>query len=80
MCKQSFISKILTDIKTTVNDYCLRKITADRPLDYYEVKHDMYIYRQTVGDYARRDYGKRLLKRFIGLFTGTYYIYKEGSK
>lgn len=75
MCeKQSFISRIITSLKATVNDYSLRKIQSYEPLDYYEVKTDMYIYRQTLGDYARRAYGKRLLKRFIGLFTGTYYI------
>lgn len=74
MCKQSFISKILTDIKTTVNDCSLRKIQSYGPLDYDEVKTDYYIYGQTLGDYARRAYGRKILKRFIGLFTGTYYI------
>jgi hypothetical protein len=78
MCKQSFISKIITSLKATVNDYSLRKIQSYGPLDYDEVKTDYYIYRQTLGDYARRAYGKRLAKRlakrFIGLFTGTYYI------
>ena len=72
--KQSFISKIISSLRAAVNDYCLRKITADRPLDYRDVKHDMYIYRQTVGDYARRAYGKKLLRRFIGVFTGVTYL------
>lgn len=74
MCRQSFISKIITSLRASVNAYSLRKIQSYGPLDYHDVKHDMYIYRQTVGDYARRAYGKRLAKRFIGLFTGTYYI------
>ena len=56
--KQPFISKIISNLRAAVNDYSLRKITADRPLDYHDVKHDMYIYRQTVGDYARRAYGR----------------------
>ena len=72
--KQSFISKIISSLRAAVNDYSLRKITADRPLDYHDVKHDMYIYRQTVGDYARRAYGKKLLRRFIGVFTGVTYL------
>lgn len=71
MCeKQSFISKILTDIKTKVNDYSLRKIQSYGPLDYDEVKTDYYIYGQTLGDYARRAYAKKLgvkiRKAFIG--------------
>ena len=72
--KQSFISKIISSLRAAVNDYSLRKITADRPLDYHDVKRDMYIYRQTVGDYARRAYGKKLLRRFIGVFTGVTYL------
>ena len=72
--KQSFISKIISSLRAAVNDYSLRKITADRPLNYHDVKHDMYIYRQTVGDYARRAYGKKLLRRFIGVFTGVTYL------
>lgn len=72
--KQSFISKIISSLRAAVNDYSLRKITADRPLDYHDVKHDMYIYRQTVGDYARRAYGKKLLRRFIGVFTDVTYL------
>ena len=72
--KQSFISKIISNLRAAVNDYSLRKITADRPLNYHDVKHDMYIYRQTVGDYARRAYGKKLLRRFIGVFTGVTYL------
>ena len=72
--KQPFISKIISSLRAAVNDYSLRKITADRPLDYHDVKHDMYIYRQTVGDYARRAYGKKLLRRFIGVFTGVTYL------
>ncbi|NLZ82875.1 MAG: hypothetical protein GX915_04330 [Clostridiales bacterium] len=75
MCeKQSLLSKIITNIKASVNDYSLRKITADRPLSYEDVKYDMYIHRETVGDYARRAYGRRLAKRFIGLFTGVTYL------
>jgi hypothetical protein len=72
--KQPFISKIISSLRAAVNDYSLRKITADRPLDYHDVKHDMYIYRQTVGDYARRAYGKKLLRRFIGVFTDVTYL------
>ena len=72
--KQSFISKIISSLRAAVNDYSLRKITADRPLNYHDVKHDMYIYRQTVGDYARRAYGKKLLRRFIGVFTDVTYL------
>lgn len=72
--KQPFISKIISNLRAAVNDYSLRKITADRPLDYHDVKHDMYIYRQTVGDYARRAYGKKLLRRFIGVFTDVTYL------
>ena len=72
--KQPFISKIISSLRAAVNDYSLRKITADRPLNYHDVKHDMYIYRQTVGDYARRAYGKKLLRRFIGVFTGVTYL------
>ena len=72
--KQPFISKIISNLRAAVNDYCLRKITADRPLNYHDVKHDMNIYRQTVGDYARRAYGKKLLRRFIGVFTGVTYL------
>ena len=72
--KQPFISKIISSLRAAVNDYSLRKLTADRPLNYHDVKHDMYIYRQTVGDYARRAYGKKLLRRFIGVFTGVTYL------
>lgn len=72
--KQPFISKIISNLRAAVNDYSLRKITADRPLDYHDIKHDMYIYRQTVGDYARRAYGKKLLRRFIGVFTDVTYL------
>ena len=72
--KQPFISKIISSLRAAVNDYSLRKITADRPLDYHDIKHDMYIYRQTVGDYARRAYGKKLLRRFIGVFTDVTYL------
>lgn len=72
--KQSFISKIISSLRAAVNDYSLRKITADRPLNYHDVKHDMYIYRQTVGDYARRAYGKKLLRHFIGVFTDVTYL------
>jgi hypothetical protein len=72
--KQPFISKIISSLRAAVNDYSLRKITADRPLNYHDVKHDMYIYRQTVGDYARRAYGKKLLRRFIGVFTDVTYL------
>lgn len=74
MCRQSFISKIIASLRASVNDYSFRKMTANGPLDYYEVKEDMDIYRGTVGDYARRAYGKRLLKRFIGAFTGVTYL------
>lgn len=72
--KQPFISRIISGIKATVNDFSLRKIQSNTNLDYYEVKTDMYIYEQTLGDYARRAYGKRLLKRFIGVFTGVTYL------
>lgn len=75
MDKQSLLQSIIANLKATVNDYSLRKITAERHLDYDAVRHDLNIYRgQTVGDYARRAYGKRLAKRFIGAFIGRYYI------
>lgn len=74
MDKQSFISEIIANIKATVNEFSLDKLQTNGTLDYCEVKQDMYVYEQTLGDYARRAYGKRLLKRFIGFFTGTYYL------
>ena len=70
MCRQSFISKIITSLRASVNAYSLRKITADRPLDYHDVKHDLYIYRQTVGDYARRAYAKKLAVKIRRAFIG----------